>query len=334
MQALLFLLALVTGAMATPSASARTTRHSHRHHRQGHHRANPRPAKPKVFQSAPCIAGYPPGPTAEDPSVVAAAHQDARKLIASFNPPPHAVAVNDRSARVGGGAPGCPATPNLASFYDLWTVKGDMQSVIASIRSHPPRGGTPSDNAQSGQCPPPGEAGACHITSESVAFTCPPMPGVSSQRMLWVSAAPFASHKVGLRVVSQVVWLSPRAASEKVPAGVSSVSVVVTTASGTTSGPYAVSDPSKIDQIVALTDALPPAQPGVQACPADYGGAVRVTFKAADGSVLAEADAEPGGCGDVTFSIRGQPQPVLSGAQSYIQQLEPIVGFTMSSPTP
>jgi hypothetical protein len=64
----------------------------------------------------------------------------------------------------------------------------------------------------------------------------------------------------------------------------------------------------------ALIDSLPALQPGVFACPADFGIRVRLAFYGAGRRALAVALVNPGGCGDVQLTIAGKRQPQLTSS--------------------
>ncbi len=337
MQALLFLMALLIGAVPAPSASARERSHRHgahhKRHRHKHRRSRTAPGRvaATVFEAGPCGPPFPAVGTAPpDPNIVAAARQDAKQLLQTVNLPPGAAPANDNPAHLD-GPPLCPATPDIVGFYELWTVSGDMQSTVDWVKAHPPQGGGSGGggSGESAQCPPGGQAGPCRITSEYVWWSWPPIPGVSTQRSLLVTAVALSSTRVALRVDSQVVWLNPRPASETVPDGVASVTVVIHHQDQ--SAFYALTDPSQVNQAISLTNALPAAQPSAHGC-LGQGDEADVTFRAADGTPLAQADADQA-CGDVTFSIDQQPQYPLAGGYDYVKQLESLVGFA-GSPTP
>jgi hypothetical protein len=76
---------------------------------------------------------------------------------------------------------------------------------------------------------------------------------------------------------------------------------------------FTVTDPARVARLVALADALTVFPPGAYACPASFGGAMRLAFlDHPGGHVLGRFTAQYGGCGSVSVSIGGKTQPALS----------------------
>jgi hypothetical protein len=97
-----------------------------------------------------------------------------------------------------------------------------------------------------------------------------------------------------------------------------------------TQRPLLVTSVRKIDEIVALLDALPAAQPGIRSCPADFGIEVRLAFRTAHGTTpLALAEVDPQGCGGVRLAIGDKPQPGLEGGRSLIRQIDRVLGVKL-----
>jgi hypothetical protein len=178
---------------------------------------------------------------------------------------------------------------------------------MAYIRGHPPGGSVLVSS---------GNGGTRGLTSvESVTFAWPAVPGVLSTRWLVLTAAQLPHGSTGLRADTQVVWVTLRPASERIPAGRRRLSVSVTSAlKGNLAAqrPFSVVSAQRIEGIVALLNSLPAAQPGVRSCPDDPGIRLRLAFYQPDAaSPSAVATIDPYGCGGVQLKIGGRPQAPL-----------------------
>jgi hypothetical protein len=153
-------------------------------------------------------------------------------------------------------------------------------------------------------------------------FGWPPVAGVLSSRWLVITAVALSDGQTGVRADAEDVWIAPRPASEQVPSGVRLVTVTVRQFDGPLSLPLIVGSEAKVKRIIDLADALPAAQPGVEACPADFGPIVQLAFLSAPGTQpLASLSADSSGCGSVGFSIAGVSQPALADGGSVIDEL-------------
>jgi hypothetical protein len=228
---------------------------------------------------------------------------DAARIMASFPRPPGAVRTGliasltqpfDR-----------PATPDLASVTRWWRVPGRPQAVLAWIRAHLPSGFT-----QDGTGTGPG--------TRMNTFALPAVPGVLTERELVVLATAYQG-QTAIRVDAQVVWLPARPAAERIPAGVTRITV--TPVFGFNRNPrakrldhaFTVTDPAKVARIVALVNGLTRFPDGTFSCPADFGGQMRLTFFTHPGGpAAARLIAEYAGCGIVSVRIGGRAMPALS----------------------
>jgi hypothetical protein len=228
---------------------------------------------------------------------------DAARIMASFPRPPGAVRTGPIASLAQPGAR--PATPDLTSLTQWWQVPGRPQGVLAWIRAH-----LPSGYSQDGTGFGPG--------SWTDAFALPAVPGVLTERELVVLAV--ANHgDTAIRVDAQVVWLPARPAAERIPAGVTRITV--TPVFGFNRNPrakrldhaFTVTDPAKVAGIVALVNGLTRFPAGSFSCPADFGGQMRLTFGMRPGGpVAARLTVEYGGCGVVSVRIGGRAMPALS----------------------
>jgi hypothetical protein len=72
-----------------------------------------------------------------------------------------------------------------------------------------------------------------------------------------------------------------------------------------------------VARIAALVDGLSVFPPGARSCPADFGGGIRLSFRASrNGPVPALVTIDPAGCQQVSVMINGRDQLTLSGTAS------------------
>jgi hypothetical protein len=161
-----------------------------------------------------------------------------------------------------------------------------------------------------------GSGGNGNVFSWDDEFTLPAITGVLNSRELVVEAVEVGG-KTDLRVDAQVTWIPTRPASEVVPSAARAVTfselpnLNVHTAPP---APVTITDPAKVRALVALIDGLSLFPPGAYNCPAAFGDALVLTFRAtAGGPALAVATAELSGCEGIDFSIGVKQQPQLGG---------------------
>jgi hypothetical protein len=240
------------------------------------------------------------------------AEADAARIIAAFRRPPGAVrtgliaSLNSPAVEIG--------LTDVATKTRWWTVPGQPRAVLSWVRAHLPSGFTPDG---SGSYTFRSSTGAL-VKSQGDAFALPPVPGVLPQRQLVVTAMPYRG-QTALRTDAEVGWLPTRPASERVPSGVRAVTVTPVFGLNRDARldrldrAFTVTDPARVARLVALADALTVFPPGAYACPASFGGAMRLAFlDHPGGHVLGRFTAQYGGCGSVSVSIGGKTQPALS----------------------
>lgn len=241
----------------------------------------------------------------------AAARADAAALLGELSLPTGATEFSSEPAGDEGllayAGAGGPATPNVVEAHAWWTVPGSRAEVMAYVRGHPPNGSALISW---------GSGDTRGLTSfESVTFAWPAVAGVLSTRSLVLTAVQLPHGSTGLRADTQVVWVTPRPASERIPAGARRLDVSVTSSlkgNLAPQRPFSVASAQRIEAIVALLNALPAAQPGVRACPDDPGIRLALAFYQPDAaSPSAVATIDPYGCGGVRLTIGGRPQPPL-----------------------
>jgi hypothetical protein len=241
----------------------------------------------------------------------ATARTDAAALLGGVSLPAGATEfpsepAGDEGLLAHAGAGG-PDTPNVVEAHAWWTVPGPRAEAMAYIRDHAPSGSVLISSGSGGS--------RGSTTFESVTFAWPPVAGVLSMRWLVLTAAQLPHGSTGLRADTQVVWVTPRPASERITAGARRLSVSVTSAlKGNLAAqrPFSVVSAQRIEGIVALLNSLPAAQPGTRACPDDPGIRLRLAFYRPDAtSPSALAIVDPYGCGGVRLTIGGRLQAPL-----------------------
>jgi hypothetical protein len=219
-----------------------------------------------------------------------------------------------------------PATPNLVDDHAWWVLPGAPAEVLAYVNAHPPTGSRVSSTGW-------GNEGAhlTHVESETIEW--PAIVDVLSTRQLVVEVVRLSNGSTGLRADAEVVWVTPRPASETIPPGSRILRISVhgsLPGEQPTQRPLRVTSTKKIEEIVALLDALSAAQPGARSCPADFGIDVRLAFYASRGAPsLAVAGIDPQGCGGVQLRIAGKRQPGLASGGSLIQQIDHVLGVKL-----
>ncbi len=243
-----------------------------------------------------------------------AAEADAAALLGTLTLPAGAIASSTEPAGDGGALAsaglGPPATPNVVDDRTWWIVPGSSSATLAFVRSHPPAGAAPAGSDRG--------AIAGETTFESQTFAWPARAGVLSTRWLVVTVAQLSDGSTGVRLDAQVVWVTPRAASERIPAGAHRLAVSplseIKGGAAPAQRPFSVDSPKRIAAVVALLNSLPVAQPGLRSCPLDLGIIIRLAFYARGSSApAAVARIDPGGCRGVQLTIGGKLQPPLDG---------------------
>lgn len=247
----------------------------------------------------------------------AAARAEAPALLGRLALPPGAAASATEPAGDGGqlAQPFTrPATPNLVDVHGWWTAPGRPDAVLAYVRAHPPSGSRPSLRGAGLQ-----------------GFGWRPRRGVLSTRELVVQAVALPGGSTGVRADAEVVWIAPRPARERIPAGITRLRV-------TARHRHTVSAARRIRRVVHLLNGLPLAQPGAVNCPAET-SSVRLAFYRGHREE-AVAVVEGGGCQDVALRLRGRRQPPLTGAAfpgsgragspPLLRQLERALGLRLS----
>lgn len=154
--------------------------------------------------------------------------------------------------------------------------------------------------------------------------------GIPPAAEMIVQAASSPAGQTYVRVDVQVSWQPQRAAAERVPAGVTAITITAQPDMNKPHdrpAPVTLTDPARVGKIVRLVDSLP-LNPGGGHCSLNENGkGITLSFLGhANGPVLATASELIPSCGGVQFAIRGTDQPILSDPGSFTQQALSIAG--------
>jgi hypothetical protein len=256
----------------------------------------------------------------------------ARSLVDAFGVPSDAVPLESvpRSSPLA-SAPERLATPNLVDAHRIWRVPGSPRKILALVRHSHPAGLTINGGGSGGHHAP----GQPEIeTSWWVTFQADPRSGLGSQTLtISMTAAPKSGTL--LRADGEVVWLSTRPPTERVPAGVSSIEVTRRSGDRRISLRQTISAASSVKAIIAAIDRLPIVQPGTWNCPEEPAEPVevRLSFRDHTGKVLAQAvqaaGSEVGNCRPMYFTINGHEQKPLAEGARVIDTASQILGLEL-----
>ena len=248
------------------------------------------------------------------------------------------------------------ATPNLVDAHRIWHLPSAPRSLIAAVERTLPAGFSRGGSGSKGERRPNESE---HEYWWYVAFNAPLRPGLSSEKLV-ISSTEAPSGAL-LRADAEVVWISPRPATELLPHSVRSVAVErVTTAgelfeqereyeaqhrgarrhrripeNGVVNLRHLIANPTAVREISSVLDDLPIVQPGATLlCPAEpWGPLVRLVFRDRTGAVVAKAaqgaGSEVGACSPLFFSIKGRVQRPLAEGKRVIAVIDRILGVEL-----
>jgi hypothetical protein len=254
---------------------------------------------------------------ADSDSNRAVARTEATRLLALIEVPPGVTSVQNEPAGDGGvlATPGLDsATPNLVDAWGWWTTALKPSALVTYFEKHLPAGARLEGSEKSS------------TGLEGETFSFGPIPGVLSERVISITAAPLAGGGTGVRTDGEAVWLTARPAWERIPSTVQSVTFTArgTTAfgrhRGRTSTPRTVTGEAA-RRIVALINGFEVVQPGARSCPIGRDEVVRMTFRSANGGVLASAVEHPTGCASVSLTVGGRAGPDLNDYPAVTSEL-------------
>ena len=201
---------------------------------------------------------------------------------------------------------GVPATPNAVVRSEFWRVPSAPPAVIAWIKAHRPAGSRIVTEGGSSI------RGVKQVWW--VGFERHRIRNVASLREISVTVAAADGGGTALRADGVVVWMVPRALSERIPDGARLLDVVLRGGKRDVLTHIVVRDPVRIARAARVLNRLPLAQPGTFLCALDRGARLHLTFRGEVGArPLARAVAELGGCANVRLTLAAGAQPPLLG---------------------
>jgi hypothetical protein len=263
------------------------------------------PARPAPATAAPtATAGQTPKQRAD---------ADAAAILASFAVPPGATKLSGAPS-VGKGVLkqpfSVPGSPDLVDDAAWWQAPGQPQLVLGWEKAHLPPWFSDDGSGS-------GSDGDVFFWGDD--FSLPAITGVLDSRALEVTAVAAGDGKTDLRVDAQVTWIPARPASEVVPSAARAVTLSLLPNINVHTplpGPVTITDPAKVRALAALIDGLPLFPPGAYNCPAAFGDALVLTFRArpvGTAPALAVATAELSGCEGIDFTVGATQEPALGG---------------------
>jgi hypothetical protein len=275
-----------------------------------------------------------------------AAQADDASLLAELPLPPgsseSATEPAEDDSLLAHPAIGPPASPNAVDEHTWWLVPVAPAEALSYICAHLPAGTTRPETI--GWSP-----GEPNVPDNEIAVFTPP----GSPSTLVIKAVQLPNGSTALRADAQVVWTTPRSASETIPSGAHLLRIAVHDRSRSSRNPQnpsqlallerlprQITSPRQIEGIVALLNELRVVQPGRRVCPLlEHGdSSVELTFYvyASPGAVpLAVADIESGTChGGVSLMIGGVSQPRLVGGWSLVEQIGEALGVNAAAGPP
>lgn len=268
----------------------------------------------------------------------AVARHDARALLEELRLPPGAV----RSASEPSGdrralRPSRVAALNTVGVDEWWTSRAPVAAVIAYVKAH-----RPHDRGyyQLGvQVSPPPAIVFFDWTIDG--------PHLFSQQ-LRVTVTRLADGRTGVLADARSVWMVPRPAGERVPAGVRRVVVSLRIGRGPDgmrhqhNHVHALTSAPTVAKVVAELNSLPISQPGLMyMCPAIFNGRPQLTlrFLSAAGATLARTQVSvyPGrhgasgwtSCDPIQFWIGAHRQTSLT-SHTFVTWVGALIGADIS----
>lgn len=266
------------------------------------------------------------------------AKAEAAAILAAFIPPPGAQRLAAPPGGVGGKLDNpvfMSGDPDTVYSASLWKVPGmSPLQVLAWEKAHLPgrfrltlAGGeaAPAPPGIPGARTPPSDP--YHDASDEFDLQGSGIPPAAE---MIVQAATSSAGQTYVRVDVEVSWQPQRPASERVPAGVTAITITAQPDMNKphdVPAPVTLTDPARVGKIVRLVDSLP-LNPGGGCLGAnETGKGITLSFLGhANGPVLATASELIPNCGGVQFAIRGTAQPALSDPGSFTQQALSIAG--------
>jgi hypothetical protein len=257
---------------------------------------------------------------------------------------------------------GAPATENnlsreerakLQSRATIWATKATPRTILAYVRSQLPRDAKALGESSSGtSSAPPGPIGP--KTSTEIErnykpdawreeFILPPVSDVLRRQALVVHIALAAHSRFVIRLEGTAVWEGPRPAYSLLGTDIHVLMITNTFPSSRHVGPspIVVSNPSLVQELVSLINAIPPFEDKGAAfsCPSEKpgrtSGAFAIAFAEQPGApALATLEGQPYACAESflpVISLPGHPSLELSLDPALLTMIDRIAGLHLPS---
>jgi hypothetical protein len=266
------------------------------------------------------------------------AKAEAAAILTAFIPPPGAQRLAAPPGGVGGKLDNpifMSGDPDTVYSASLWKVPGmsplqvltwekahlssRFRLTLAGGEAAPARPGIP------GVPTPPSDP--YHDASDEFDLQG---AGILPAAEMIVQAATSSAGRTYVRVDAMVAWQPQRPASERVPAGVTAITITAQPDMNKphdVPAPVTLNHPASVSKIVRLVDSLPLYPERGCLGLNENGKGITLSFLGhANGPVLATASELIPSCGYVEFAIRGTDEPILSDPGSFTQQALSIAG--------
>jgi hypothetical protein len=264
-----------------------------------------------------------------------AAEAEVTSLLTSISPPSAAAETASEPAGFGTipaflRSPPGTVNPNLVVARRWWTVASEPAQVLAYMKAHLPIGATVQGE---GIFSVPGSA----VEHEDIELEWPEVNDVLQTRRLTISVGKLPDGQTGLLAEAEVVWLTPRPASERIPPGAHILTIHERGAVGGNvprQHPLRITSAEKIDRVVRTLNTLHVLQSDAGSIPGglcplfDLG--IRVTiglYREQHSAPLALVSFDPD-CVNATVSIDGRRRAPLEQGLLLVH-LDHILGFKL-----
>jgi hypothetical protein len=238
----------------------------------------------------------------------------------------------------------------LQTRATFWITRSTPRAILAYVRSKLPRDATAHGESSSGTSYAPSGPIGPNTSTEierhykpelwRQEFTLPPISDVLRGQALTVYVARATHSRFVIRLEGSAVWEGIRPSFSLLGANVHAITITNTFAATRRVGPSPVfvSDPSLVQQMVALVNAIPIFEDkgATFSCPSEpthatSAGSFVVTFAEQPGAVaLATLKGEPYGCGQnflPVISVAGHPPLELSVEPELVPTINRIGGL-------
>ncbi len=237
----------------------------------------------------------------------------------------------------------------LQSRATIWVTKATPQTILAYVRAQLPRDATAQGESSSGtSSAPPGPIGP--QTSTEIErhykpelwreeFTVPPVSDVLRRQALTVFIAKATHGRFVIRLEGAAVWEGVRPSYSLLDADIHVITITNTfpTSRHVGPSPTVVSNPSLVQELVALVNAIPIFEDKGAAfsCPVEKPGQTAGTFAIQFGEqpnapAVATLEGQPYACGNSflpIISVPGHPSLELSVEPALVSLLNRIAGL-------